>query len=904
MIAGIPTRGIRRLTSTLLIAAAACGATAGLIAPVAQGAFTLDRFDTLVDRDGAYSRQAGAHTDFTTKFRFSLDEQVRDIMVDLPPGMVGNPNAADKCTMIDLVGTGSANCSPTSQVGIVGIYNTPAAEPEEVKVYNLVAPPNLPALLGFNYEGVIVRIEPRLRGSDYAIATTVRDIAQTHKISGNDLTLWAVPADPSHARLGYGCEATNYFTCDQEFLKSVGAPPVPDPAPRLPFLSNPTSCPSQPTPFLASVDSWQSTGVFSSVAPTADENGVPYLWDGCERLRFNPTVEAAPGSHLAAGPTGLDVDIELPQSEDPQGLATAHVRKTVVTLPKGFAISPSAASGLGACSPAQIGLGTNDPPTCPGSSQIGTVKLTTPLLEQQLEGEAILARQNENPFGSLLAMYLVIRGPGVLIKLPGKIEADPQTGQLTTTFDDLPQLPFEDLSLELRGGPKAPLVTPSACGIYNAQVSMTSWASSLPVNLTAPMAITEGCATGGFTPALHAGTINPLGGAFSPFTLRIGRNDGEQNLSRIQATLPEGLLARLAGVALCPDAAAPTGNCPAASQVGTTTVAAGPGETPVIVPEPGKASTAVYLAGPYKGAPYSLVVKVPAQAGPFDLGTVTVRNALAVDPTTARVTAKSDPLPQILEGIPIAYRDIRVEVSRNDFTLNPTSCDPMSVESTLASNLGTLAHPSAPFQAIGCGELGFAPRLSLEVSGATKRGQFPALKAVLKAKQGQANIGRAAVTLPHSEFLAQSHINTVCTRVQFAADQCPKGSIYGFAKATTPLLDKPLGGPVYLRSSSNPLPDLVADLHGAIEIELSGRIDSINGGIRTTFDRVPDAPVSKFVLTMKGGKKGLLENSTNLCAAPNRAKVLLDGQNGKSADQRPVVANSCGKAPKAKKKRG
>ena len=383
------------------------------------------------------------------------------------------------------------------------------------------------------------------------------------------------------------------------------------------------------------------------------------------------------------------------------------------------------------------------------------------------------------------------------------------------------------------------------------------------------------------------------------------RDDGEQNLSRIQATLPPGLLARLAGVPLCSDAAAATGSCPPSSQVGATTVGAGPGTNPIYVPEPGKAPTAVYLAGPYKGAPYSLVVKVPAQAGPFDLGTVTVRNALNIDPGTTQVTAKSDPLPQILQGIPIAYRDVRVEVNRPGFTLNPTSCDPMKIDSTLTSIEGKTASPSARFQVAGCGELGFKPKLSIKLKGGTKRSDHPALTAVLKARKGDANIGRVSVALPHSEFLAQEHIRTVCTRVQFAAGagngaECPKGSIYGKASALTPLLDKPLRGPVYLRSSDNPLPDLVVALHGQVDFNLVGRIDSKNGGIRTTFGSVPDAPVSKFVLQMQGGRKGLLVNSTDLCAATNRAAVKLDAQNGKTADSTLALANGCGKGQRGR----
>jgi hypothetical protein len=364
------------------------------------------------------------------------------------------------------------------------------------------------------------------------------------------------------------------------------------------------------------------------------------------------------------------------------------------------------------------------------------------------------------------------------------------------------------------------------------------------------------------------------------------------------------VLAKLAAVPLCGEAQAASGDCPAATQVGTATVGVGAGTSPLYVPQPGKAATAVYLAGPYKAAPYSLVVKVPAQAGPFDLGTVTVRNAISVDPVTAQVSVQSDPLPQIFAGIPLAYRDVRVNVDRNDFTLNPTSCDPKAVKGTIASSTGKGANVSSRFQVAGCERLAFKPSLKLKVTGPTKRGSYPKLRAELKAPAGQANIGKVSVALPHSEFLAQEHIKTICTRVQYSANggggkACPKGSVYGWARAFTPLLDKPLEGPVYLRSSSNPLPDLVASLDGQIHIDLAGRIDSVNGGIRNSFEGVPDAPVTKFVLTMQGGKKSLLVNSRNLCATKNKATVKMDGQNGKVHDFRPLVGNSCGKARKA-----
>jgi hypothetical protein len=358
--------------------------------------------------------------------------------------------------------------------------------------------------------------------------------------------------------------------------------------------------------------------------------------------------------------------------------------------------------------------------------------------------------------------------------------------------------------------------------------------------------------------------------------------------------LPKGLTAKLAGVPLCPEAETASGDCPAASQIGTVNAAVGSGSLPLWVPQPGKAPTAVYLAGLYKGAPYSIVAKVPAQAGPFDLGVVAVRSGIYVDPETAQVTVKSDPLPPILEGIPISYRQVHVEIGRGEFTLNPTSCEAAAVGSTITSNKGATASPSDRFQVGGCGELGFEPRLGLRLFGKTNRGAHPRLRAVLTMPKSGANIARAAVTLPGSEILDQGHLNNVCTRVQFAARKCPASSVIGHVKATTPLLDKPLEGLVYLGTGyGTKLPMLVADMKGQIEIVLRGRIDSVRGGIRTTFETVPDAPVSKFTLTMQGGRKGLLENSTDLCASTNRATVRFDSQNGKLHDLSPAVQSSC-----------
>ena len=413
------------------------------------------------------------------------------------------------------------------------------------------------------------------------------------------------------------------------------------------------------------------------------------------------------------------------------------------------------------------------------------------------------------------------------------------------------------------------------------------------------MTIDQGC-NQPFDPTLHAGVTNPVAGAFSPFVFDLNREDGSQALRGFELHLPKGAIGKPKGVPICPDAAAVAGSCPTDSRIGSLQAAAGPGPDPLQVPQPGKPEPAIYWAGPYQGAPFSIVSEVPAQAGPFDLGTLAVRSALQVDPETARATVKADPLPQFFEGVGIDYRHLHAVVDRPEFFLNPTNCSELAVTSDITSTQGTVAHPSARFQVDGCKRLKFKPKLSLKLRGGTKRAQYPALTAVLRARKGDANIAFTSVALPHSEFLAQEHIGTICTRKQFAADRCPKKSVYGKAKAWTPLLGTPLSGPVYLRSSDHPLPDLVAKLGGQLEVDLVGRIDSVHGGIRTTFESVPDAPVSKFVLQMRGGAKGLLTNSTDICRGAHRATAVLRAQNGRAQTMRPRLDSSgCG----GKKKR-
>lgn len=897
-----------RLTTVLGIVAAIALWTAA-----SASAFEIVEFSGgPVDADGNLVTQAGAHPDLVTNLQFSggkngPDINFKNIEVDFPRGMVIDPSATPTCKQTDLRGPqGNTTCSPAAQVGILKLTVNyfGFVSLATVPIYNIDPPSGVPGRFGSNISSVIVNFDSKVRsGGDYGITALIKNNSQSLPVQGTEVTLWGVPADPRH---------------DTERLcngQPEGAS-CPTREPRRPLISNPSDCGAGSLAFTTRVDSWQDPSEVRTASFSTGSQGEPIKVTGCEKVHFSPKLTAQPQNQQADSPTALDVSLTIPQSDDPDGYATALLNRATVTFPEGMAVNPASATGLGSCTLAQIDLSSDSPPSCPASSTLASVTLDTPLLKEPLTGNVFLAKQGENPFGSTLAIYLVAEGSGVTIKVPGKISPDPQTGRLETTFDDNPPLPFEQLDLQFKGGPRAALTTPPACGTYVSTGEFVPWsaldkdnpnADELRVS-TDSFQITSGpgggpCPAGRFEPTMEAGTLDPFAGSYSPFVLRLHRDDGTERFRNLSVELPKGLIGKLAGLSYCPDAtlagispASGTGgsellapSCPASSRVGSVKVAAGTGSNPVRVD-----TGAAYLAGPYKGAPLSLAIVAPAVTGPFDLGTVVVRNALRVDPSTAELTAISDPIPTILEGIPLDIRDIRIDVDRPGFTLNPTGCDPTEVRGSVTATSSAVAQLSNPFQAVACGELGFKPKLALKFSGPTHRSAHPALRATLTMPKDHANIGKAVVTLPPTEFLENAHIRTICTRVQYAADNCPKGSIYGYAKAWTPLLDKPLQGPVYLRSSNHTLPDLVASLDGQIHVDLAGRIDSPGGRIRNTFWAVPDAPVSKFVLTMQGGKKGLLVNNEELCKAKPRAQARFTGQNGKVLASQPLVKTDCG----------
>lgn len=847
---------------------------------------------------GESTTAAGMHPDLTVTLRLNhglaggvpySSARTEDISVKLPPGLLGNPRAVPRCSTGEFMSYTVPGCPPDSQVGIAKLllFGLKRTEP----IYNLEPPHPDEELARFGFfPNVPVFIEIKVRtSSDYGVTAVVHQGPGQTSLIAAETTLWGNPADSSHdenrltKREAQECDAASEagIACKQPGHKRASTIL---PADRKSFLSNPSACQEGQVGFSAT--SYQLPGqVFEASTP------FPTITE-CQGLPFNPSFSAQPTSRLAGGPTGLNTKLTFPQHLGEQEKATATMREARVTLPAGMQVNAAAANWIGTCSDAQVGFHEEVDTQCPGNSKLGTATISSPALSMPIEGS--LYQRTPSP-GHQFGLWLVADAVGLHIKIPGELKPDPSTGRLTAVFSDLPQVPVEEIDLNVWGGARAPLQNPDHCGTYATDFSFAPHSQDPLAVGKSQMTIDEGC-NQGFNPTLSAGATDPVAAKYSPLIVDLARPDGDQALRGFELELPDGQLAKLKGVPLCPDGPAQSGSCPADSAIGHVVAASGAGPEPLWVPQPGKAEPKVFLAGPHDGSPFSVVTEVPAQAGPFDLGTVVVRSGLGLNPDTNRAVVKADPLPQFFEGVGLSYRRLHVVVDRPNFALNGTDCREQKVGSSVTSTLGAVAHPSSRFQLEGCKRLKFKPKLSIKLRGGTKRAAYPALTAVLKARKGDANIAQTSVALPHSEFLAQEHIGTICTRKQFAADKCPKGSIYGKAKAWTPLLAKPLSGPVYLRSSNHLLPDLVAALGGELDVNLVGRIDSDKaGGIRSTFEAVPDAPVTKFVLKMNGGKKSLLTNSTDICLKKHRATVKMAAQNGRILNFRPVLGVRCAK---------
>ncbi|MGH2878646.1 MAG: hypothetical protein ACRDK4_03435 [Solirubrobacteraceae bacterium] len=843
------------------------------------------------------SVQAGAHPDITTSLAFNtidahgaLADAPKNIVDDLPPGFAG----------ADLAGTPS--CSPAqfklrqcplgSQVGVItlNLYEgSGAGSPELLEiqpVYNLEPGFGQAAKLGF-IVNTFVPVEGAvyLRG-DYGPRVVFEDISQTlAELDDQTLTIWGVPAAASHYPMRY-----------ESPLQALQA------LPKIPYFSNPTFCGAASYQALFTIDSWlqpeSNVGVSMPFGPAF----------GCDRLTMQPSITAEPTTDQASAATGLDLTLKLPQTFDnSEALATANLKKTVITLPEGVTVNPSAGAGLGACSQAQFeeeaaqyvaGKG------CPTDSKLGTVSSHTPVLSEEAFGSVFIAKPYENPFKSLIALYIVARIPnrGIIVKASGEVHADPVTGRLVTTFDDLPQVPYDTFTFSFRQGATSPLVTPPTCGNYTVKASLNSWANP-NVTLEPPIpafAITTGanggpCPTSGtppFEPSVTAGMNDNRAGSYSPLYLRIERRDGEQEITGFSTRLPSGLTGNLTGVPQCPETAIRHAReqsggqaetepaCPAASRIGHTIAEAGVGS--VLVQTPGT----LYFAGPFEGAPFSVVDVTSAKVGPFDLGTVVVHLPLQIDPLTAQVSIPSGPadqIPHIIDGIVVHLRAIRAYVDRERFMLNPTSCAPSSIG---ASVIGAGANPANPagydavdlansFQDADCSSLAFKPSFSVSTSGKTSRKNGASLSVKLTFPPDslgkQANIRSVKVDLPKQLPSRLTTLQKACTQQQFAVNPagCPAASIVGHAKAITPILPVALEGPAYFVSHGGAkFPELIIVLQGdGVTIDLHGEtfINEHTGITSSTFHTVPDQPVTSFELTLPQGANSALAANTSLC---------------------------------------
>jgi hypothetical protein len=871
------------------------------------------------DGEAAPVSQAGAHP-YQAVFDFNLNTLPRitrgfsrfdpvgnpkQITTNLPAGLVVDPSATARCTEAQLE---SNTCPDASAVGTValtiGIQGV--ANPAQAALYNMVPPPGVPAEFALNAAGLnlFVHLFGGVRtGGDYGLTATANDTLQYGSIIGVRATLWGNPSDPSHDHTRGQCAggAATFVS-----LACPVAPVI------TPFLTLPSAC-SGPLTSTVSANSWQEPANFVQDSfATHDALGGPLGVTGCEKLGFNPSISVQPETLTGGSPTGLNVDLRLPQKEtlepvSQELLAEANLKKAVVKLPAGVTVSPSVANGLGACTPEEIGLTSKEKPSCPDSSKVGSAEVITPLLNHPAEGSVYVAQQGNNPFGSLVALYLVVEADGAIIKLPGEVSLDPVTGQVTTTFDKNPQLPFSELKLHIFGGPRAALVTPSGCGSYTTTGQLTPWSSETAVESDSSFQVTQGCGAQGFAPSFSAGTANNQAGGFSPFSVTISRQDGEQALGGVSVTTPPGLLGVIKGVERCPEPQASQGACGQGSLIGHTTATAGVG------PDPVTTSGQVFLTTGYKGAPFGLSIVVPAVAGPFNLGNVVVRASVNVDRSTGQITIVSDPLPTILQGVPLDIRTVNVTVDRQGFMFNPTSCDPLAVTGTLTSAQGASAGVSSRFQAANCAGLGFHPSFTASTQAATSKKNGASLDVKVGYPSGsQANIRSTAVVLPKQLPARLTTIQQACPEATFAANPagCPAGSNIGTATASTPVLANPLSGPAYLVSHGGAaFPDVTLVLQGeGVTLVLVGSVNIKHGITSSDFASIPDAPISSFELNLpEGPHSGLTavlpaKAKGNLCGTSLTMPTTITAQNGAQITQNTKIqVTGCAKA-KTKKK--
>lgn len=936
----------------------ACFALAG---PAASASVGINFF-----RATPSTTQAGGHPDFNVAFGLTSHQSIlnpcdcndaRNVDVHLPAGLIGNPHATPQCNIAQFA---SDQCPVDSQLGIA-VPEVASTEGQRTRaatlfvspVYNLVPPPSQPALLAFKTGGgldtpTFENVSART-GGDYGLDVAAVAISHFAPLVGFRQVTWGVPAAPVHDSLRFGFEqpailnadisigptpaflcdrngdpstedpATVFQICGQNSATSPAEPvgaqpggpggPVSSNSPTTPFLQNPTTC------GVSSLETSVDVLAYDGGETHADSTWPPTT--DCAQLSFNPSQSIEPTTTAADSPSGAEFRLTIPQFESSDVPSPSELKAAKVTLPEGFSFAPNVTNGKETCSEAQSRYGTTEEAHCPENSKIGTLVVETPVLPGALPGAVYLGEPQP---GNRFRMILAFDGFGVHVKLPGTATPDQKTGQVLISFQNLPQAPFAFFNAHFFGSERGPLDTPTQCGTYEVTNEWTPWDSALANQDSRQFfTIDQGpngtpCPNGKrpFNPGFQAASAVNTGGAHTGFSLKLTRADGNQNLAALSVTTPPGFSATLKGLTYCPDLAIAAAarsshlglteqaipSCPASSYVGEVIAGAGPGTHPLYLP--GK----TYLAGPYEGAPLSFVFITPAVSAGYDLGDVVIRAALRVNPETAQVTAVSDPLPQIFEGIPLRLRSILVNLNRPGFALNPTDCDPLALSAQAFGNEGALANLTQHFQVANCASLPFGPKLVLKLTGGLGRLGHPAIHALLHTQPGEANSHSISVTLPSSELLDNAHIRTVCTKVDFAKETCPNGSLLGHAAVTTPLLDHPLQGNAYLRSSGQGLPDLAVDLNGQIHIVAVARIDAVNGGLRTTFHSVPDVPLGSISLDLFGGSKGLIRNSEGLCGAHKKAHVKMTGQNGRSLQGKVPLQVACGKAAKHKRQGG
>jgi hypothetical protein len=895
--------------------------------------FGVEDYEMRPEEDGgAPDTQAGSHPfQLTTTFTLNQNEDgdsvalAKDLHFKLPPGLVGNPTPFPQCTLAQFdshppsTSPGLNNCPAQTAIGaalITARSSTLGGRPVtfSVPVFNVEPSVGEPARFGFSLIRAPVFLDTAVRtGGDYGITVNVNDITQAAAFIKSEVTFWGVPGDPRHdGQRGWGCIEDTRKT---EFPTPC---PVSEAQHPPPLLSMPTSCSGAPLQTSVETDSWALPGSYIS---TPADQLMPTL-DGCNRLPFTPAISVAPDGQAGSTPTGLNVQIHVPQASslNPTGLSEANVKNTTVALPPGVALNPAAADGLFACSEAQVALNIDTQASCPEASKVAAVEVDSPLLPEPILGSAYLATQNQNPFGSLVAIYVVAEDPkaGFLVKVAGEVKPDPVTGQLVSTFKETPQLPFEDFKLHFFGGDRAPLGTPSLCGSYTTSASIAPWSGNEPSNSTSEFQILSGpngapCSNPlPFNPSLTAGTTSIQAGGLTPFTMTVTREDGQQDLHAIELHMPPGLSGLLTSVKLCGEAEGDAGTCGPESLIGETTVSVGLGGDPYSV-RGGK----VYITGPYAGAPFGLSIVVPAKAGPYDLGQVVVRGKIEVDPITSALTVTTDStgpyaIPHILDGIPLQIKHVNFTTTRPGFTFNPTNCNPLGVTGSMTSTQALSKALSVPFQVTNCAILGFKPGFSVSTAGKTSRANGASLHVKLtypKAAFGsQANIKSVKVDLPKQLPSRLTTLQKACPDATFSHNPsaCPAESRIGQARATTPLIPVPLSGPVYFVSHGGAkFPELIIVLQGyGVTVDLHSETFINSAGITSsTFRTIPDVPVGTFELTLPQGKFSALAANGNLCAAKLVMPTAFTAQNGAVIKQNtPISATGCAKHKAAEKK--